>query len=208
MRGEALTGLVGWVADVIHALGYAGIFALVALENLVPPIPSEVILPLSGFLVGRGRFAFWPVLAASTAGSLAGALALYGLGRWVGEGRLRRFVRRFGRFLLLDESDLDRAVGWFDRYGGAAVFFGRLVPGVRSLVSVPAGVERMTLWRFVLYTAAGSALWNAVLVGAGWVLGSQWGQVRQYAEYLQYALLAVLAAGFAWLLWRRLGRGS
>jgi len=203
---DSLAGLAGWASDVIQSLGYVGIAVLIALENLLPPIPSEVILPLAGFLVGRGRFEFLPVLVASTAGSLTGALALYGLGWWLGEYRLRRFVGRFGRFLLLDEADLDRAIGWFKRYGGRAVFFGRLVPGVRSLISVPAGIERMPIWRFVAYTFGGSALWNALLVGVGWILGDQWAQVRQYTQVLQYALLAAAIGAVAWFLWRRLVR--
>ncbi|MDP9474554.1 MAG: DedA family protein [Actinomycetota bacterium] len=203
---DSLTGLAGWVSDVIQSLGYVGIAVLVALENLLPPIPSEVILPLAGFLVGQGRFEFLPVLVASTAGSLVGALALYGLGWWLGEERLRRFVGRFGRFLWLEEADLDRATGWFKRYGGSAVFFGRLVPGVRSLISVPAGVERMPTWRFVAYTLGGSALWNALLVGAGWILGDRWAQVEQYTQALQYVLLAAAIVAVAWFLWRRLGR--
>lgn len=203
--GDSLTGLVELVADVVYSLGYFGLFFLIALENLLPPIPSEVILPLAGFLVGQGRFSFWAVLVAATIGSVSGALILYWLGRQLGEERLRRFVRRFGRFLLLDESDLDRAAWWFDRYGGAVVFFGRLVPGVRSFISVPAGIERMPLLRFTVYTVGGSTLWNAVLVGFGWVLGDQWALVRQYAQWLQYALLMAAVAGIAWFLWRRLG---
>lgn len=146
------------------------------------------------------------MLIASTAGSVSGALVLFGLGGWLGEERLRRFVRRFGKFLLIDESDLDRAAGWFERYGGAAVFFGRLVSGVRSLVSVPAGIERMPLWHFTVYTLGGSFLWNMVLVGLGWILGDQWALVRQYAQMIQYALLAAVVGTIAWFLWRRLGR--
>ncbi len=204
--GDSLTGLVEWVASVIYSLGYTGIFFLIALENLLPPIPSEVILPLAGFLVGQGRFAFWAVLAASTAGSVSGALVLYGLGGWLGEARLRRLVRRFGRFVLLGEPDLDRAERWFERYGGPVVFFGRLVPGVRSLISVPAGIERMPLWRFTVYTSGGSLLWNMVLVRLGWILGDQWTLVRQYTQTIQYVLLAAVIATIAWFLWRRLGK--
>lgn len=99
---------------------------------------------------------------------------------------------------------MDRAAGWFDRYGGAAVFFGRLVPAMRSLISVPAGVQRMGIWRFVVYTTGGSALWNAVLVGLGWVLGDRWAPIKQYAQWLQYALLAALAVGSAYCVWNRL----
>lgn len=106
--------------------------------------------------------------------------------------------------MLLDESDLDRAAWWFDRYGGAVVFFGRLVPGVRSFISMPAGIERMPLLRFTDYTVGGSTLWNAVLVGFGWILGDQWAIVRQYSQWLQNALLGAAVVGIAWFLWRRL----
>lgn len=201
---DLFAGLVRWIVEVIYSLGYLGLAALVALENLIPPIPSEVILPLAGFLVSQGRFSFVPALVASTAGSVAGALVLYGIGRRLGEERVRRLVRRFGRFLLLDESDLDKARGWFERYGREAVFIGRLVPGVRSLISVPAGIARMPIWRFIVYTLAGSTLWNGVLIGLGWVLGSQWAMVRDYAQVFQYVVLAAVAGGIVWYLWRRL----
>jgi membrane protein DedA with SNARE-associated domain len=204
-------GLVGWVIVVVQALGYPGVAGLLVLETVFPPIPSDLILPLAGFLSGQGHLAFPGVVAAATAGSVVGALVLYGLGRWLGEARLRGLIRRYGCWLLVDECDLDRAREWFDRHGGKAVLFGRLVPVVRSGISVPAGLERMPLGWFVLYTAIGSGLWNAGLVGLGWALGERWEQVRQYAQVLVWGVLLVLAAGAGWFVWRRLaprGRGQ
>lgn len=198
-----LGDLTGWVTGVVETFGYPGVLALVALENLFPPIPSELILPLAGFLVGQGRFQFVLALLAATLGSVIGALVLYAVGHWLGEQRLRRLVCRYGRFALLEISDLDEAVKRFNQYGGAAVFLGRLLPGIRSLISLPAGIERMSLVPFVLYTAAGSAIWNGVLIGFGWALGDQWSIVQSYVNWLQYVVIAAVLGLIAWFIWKR-----
>ena len=198
-----LGGLAEWVTNVIESLGYAGVAALIALENVFPPIPSELILPLAGFLAGQGRFWFPAVVVAATIGSVAGALLLYGIGAWLGDARLRGLVNRFGQVLTLTGADLDRAEGWFDTHGAKAVLIGRLVPVVRSLVSVPAGLRRMPLWRFVAYTAAGAGVWNSVLIGLGWALGDRWQQVNQYGTYVEYAVLAALLGEVGWFVWKR-----
>ena len=198
-----LGNLAAWITDVIEALGYVGVAMLIALENVFPPIPSEAILPLSGFLAGQGRFWLPLVVLAATVGSVMGALVLYGISRWLGEERVRRLVTRYGRWLTIGEEDLDRAQGWFDRHGSAVVFLGRLVPVVRSLVSIPAGVERMPLGRFTLYTALGSGLWNVALIGLGWVLGDRWEVVRSYTRVLEYGVLALLVGAIVWFLRRR-----
>jgi membrane protein DedA with SNARE-associated domain len=206
-----LSGLAEWVADVVDQLGYVGLMLLVALENLFPPLPSELILPLAGFLVGQGRMDFLTALGAATAGSLLGALLLYGLGAVVGERRIRAWVRRIP---LLDETDVDRGQEWFARHGGAAVFFGRLVPIVRSAISVPAGLERMPLWKFVSYTVAGSAIWNLVLIGAGWVLGDRWEDIRPWVSRYEIIAVALIGIGvgafviYRWRRWRRWRRNA
>lgn len=202
MSGDPFARVAKWATSVVQSLGYIGVAFLIALENLVPPIPSELILPLAGFLAGQGRFWLPGVVVAATAGSVGGALILYGLGAWLGEARLRRLLRRFGRFLRLQEGELDRAQQWFDRHGDKAVLLGRLVPVVRSLVSIPAGLNRMSLRRFVLYTALGSGLWNSALVGLGWALGDRWDQVCHYGQLFEYATLAALAVALAWFFWR------
>jgi len=196
--------LAGWVTDVIERLGYLGVAVLVALENVFPPIPSEVILPLSGFLAGQGRFWLPAVVLAATVGSVVGALILYAVGHLFGEARIRRLVRRYGKWLGVAEKDVDRANAWFDRYGPAVVFFGRLVPIIRSLVSIPAGVRRMALGPFLLYTAVGSGLWNLILIGAGWLLGDNWEAAGPYVEVFQYLVLAVAVVAVLWFLSRRL----
>jgi len=193
-----------WVTSVIEALGYPGLTALVALENVFPPIPSEVILPLAGFLTGQNRFSFPLVLIATTLGSLLGALLLYGIGMAIGQRRVRQLVERYGHWALLTPDDLTRAELWFDRYGPVAVLTGRLVPVVRSLVSIPAGYRRMPLGQFLLLTSAGSALWNGVLVGLGWALGENWHAIEEYVGWLQYVVIAVVAVLILRFVWQRL----
>ncbi len=195
--------LVDWAKDAIEAGGYVGVGALVALANVIPPLPIEVILPLAGFLTGEGKLSFPLVVLSATVGSVVGALALYGLGYWLGEERLRRLIKRFGWFLLLKESDLDRAQRWFDNHGGKAVMVGRVIPGTRKLVPIPAGVARMSLPRFVAYVALANGLANSLLAGLGWLLGDQWAAVRRYAHFLEYGALAVIAAAGLWFVWNR-----
>jgi len=182
-----------WAADVLAALGSFGLLFLMLAENLFPPIPSEAILPLAGFLVGRGELGGVQAVAAATAGSVLGALILYALGRWGG----RAVVLRYGRMLRVTENDLDRAEGWFDKYGDAVVFFARMVPLARSVVSIPAGMLEMPVWRFTLLTTLGSALWNTLLVGAGWFLGANWERVSAIVGSISNAVLIVALVAIA-----------
>jgi membrane protein DedA with SNARE-associated domain len=201
--GDVLADLARWTGDVVYSFGYLGVAALIALQNLFPPVPSALILPLAGFLVGQGRFSFLPVLLAATTGSVSSALVFYALGRRISHERLRKLVGRFGRFALVTESDLDKTLGWFDRHGGKAVLFGRLVPGVGTFVSVPAGLARMPMLRFVAYTALGTGLWNGAFIGLGWALGARWQLAQRYLHTFEYGLLAAAVAGLLWFLWRR-----
>ena len=198
-----LTGLAGLVVDVVASLGAVGVGLLVLVESLFPPIPSEVVLPLAGFLAGQGRLPLVAVLVAATAGSVVGALVLYDVGRRLGRDRLARLLDRMP---LMGVEDLEKAEGWFRRHGGAAVFLGRLVPGVRSVISVPAGVERMPLPRFVLYTAAGSGLYNTVLVLLGQQLGQRWTTVGEYSDLLSAAVVGGIVLALGAFLVRRYRR--
>ena len=196
--------LVTWVTNVIETLGYPGLTVLVALENVFPPIPSEVILPLAGFLTGQGRFSFVLVLIASTLGSLIGALILYAIGVALGRGGIRRLFEKYGYLALLTTEDLTRAEVWFDRWGPIAVFTGRLVPVVRSLVSIPAGYRRMPLMQFIPLTIFGSLLWNGALVSLGWAFGENWHAIEEYVGVLQYVVIAVVAFLLVRFVWTRL----
>ena len=203
--GGDLTGLSGFVADVIAALGAWGVGLLTLVETVFPPIPSEVVLPLAGFLAQQGRMPLPWVFVAATFGSVLGAWLLYTAGARLGSQRATRILCRLP---LMEPSDVTRAEGWFDRHGRSAVFFGRLIPGVRSLISLPAGSRGMPLGTFLLFTTAGSALWNAALIGAGVALGTQWQRVEQYAGLLDKVVIAVLVGLVGWAVVRRVRRRS
>ncbi|RZT80820.1 membrane protein DedA with SNARE-associated domain [Micromonospora violae] len=182
------TGLTGWVASVIEVMGPVGVALLVALESIVPPIPSEIVLALAGFLAHEGEFNVLLVVLAATVGSLVGALVLYWLGAALGEDRLKRWLDHIP---LVDSDDLEKADRWFERHGRWAVLIGRVVPVVRSLVSVPAGANRMPLGEFILLTTIGSGVWNGLIVGAGYALGSRWQDVARYSDWFNYAIGAI-----------------
>ena len=204
MMSELLGNLVQWITDIGYSFGYVGIAILVALGNLHLPIPTELTLPFAGFLVGQGYLSFVPVLIWTTAAAVGTSVLLYIPGRWLGEERLRRFVRRYGKFVFVSESDLDRASNLFEQHGWKAILIGRLIPGVGTLISIPAGLYRMPIlgW-FLFFTVLDSVIYNALLIGLGWTLGSRWMLVEQYSRPVEYAALAAAAVGLLWLLWRR-----
>ncbi|GAB2968072.1 DedA family protein [Frigoribacterium salinisoli] len=196
-------GLVGIAARVIAALGEWGVGLLTFVETVFPPIPSEVVLPLAGVLAGTGDLDLVLLVVLSTVGAYLGALVLYGLGAWAG---LERSIGWLARLPLVDREDFERAAGWFSRHGRGAVFFGRFIPGVRSLISLPAGAERMPLFAFSVFTIVGSGLWNGLLISAGALLGSQYHLVDQWSGYLDYVVYAAFAGVLAALVVRRLRR--
>jgi len=202
---EELSGILGYAARAIEALGAWGVGLLTLLETVFPPIPSEVILPLAGFLTRQGQMSFVLVLITSTVGAYLGALLLYALGARLG---LERSIRWLSKVPLTDREDFEKAAGWFSRHGRAAVFFGRLLPGVRSLISLPAGAQRMNLLTFSVFTIAGSGLWNTLLIGLGALLGTQYQLIDQYSQYLDYAVYAALAVVVLLLVRRRFRRRS
>lgn len=191
--GEAAVALM-------EAIGAPGVGLLLAVEAIFPPVPSEVVLPLAGFAAYRGTVSLPSAVLWSTAGSLAGALALYAAGRGLGRDRV---VALWCRLPLIDGDDFERTEKWFTDHGRSAVFLGRFVPMVRSLVSVPAGVERMHLGWFVPLTAVGSLVWNSLFILGGYLLGHQWHRVTTLADWLQYAVLAAVCVGALWLVVRR-----
>ncbi|CUH75954.1 DedA family protein [Tropicibacter naphthalenivorans] len=181
-----------FITNVMSALGAFGVASLMFLENVFPPIPSELIMPLAGFNAARGAQTLWIVILAGTVGSLAGAIFWYWLGRRLGARRVREMAQRHGRWLTMTPEDVDRANDWFHRHGRAAVVLGRLVPTVRTLISVPAGVACMPVWEFALWSTVGTAIWTALLTLAGYVLESQYELVSEWLNPVS----TVLVVGF------------
>jgi membrane protein DedA with SNARE-associated domain len=199
-EGEQLGGLVGLAAGVIDAIGEVGVGVLTFAETVFPPLPSEVILPLAGFLSQTGRLSLVWVLVAATLGAYLGALVLYALGALVGE---ERSIRLLSKLPLVDRDDFVKASGWLSRHGRSSVFFGRLIPGVRSLISLPAGAQRMNLLVFSVFTLLGTVLWNGLLVGLGAALGTQYELIDEYSQWLDLAVYTAIAGVLGWLIVRR-----
>ncbi|WP_344335206.1 DedA family protein, partial [Brevibacterium salitolerans] len=188
-------GFTEWVVSVMDALGAPGVGLLVALENLFPPIPSELILPLAGFTSSLGSMHLVSAIAWATIGSVLGALALYWVGRAFGHERI---VRWAAKLPLVDPADVERTVAWFGRHGRKAVFLGRMIPIFRSLISIPAGIERMSQSWFLLLTMAGSLIWNSLFVLAGFWVGENYAVIERYAGWFQNAVIVVVAAALVW----------
>ncbi|MFJ9175479.1 DedA family protein [Streptomyces sp. NPDC102360] len=202
---EPTTGIAGWAAHLVDVLGGPGAGLAIALENLFPPLPSEVILPLTGFAAGQGAISLSSALFWTTLGSVVGAAVLYWIGRVIGRERMYAL---WGRIPLVKVSDLEKTEAWFQRHGTKAVLLGRMVPIFRSLISIPAGVERMPLPVFLSLTAVGSLVWNSVLILAGYWLGDQWDLVETYVGVISKVVLgAALVALVAYLVVRLRGRG-
>jgi len=198
---------MNWITEIMEAFGYPGIVLVILIENLFPPIPSEIVLPFAGFMTTQGSLTLFGVVVAATFGSVLGALALYGVGVWFGRDRIYWIARRYGRWLTVGEQDVQRAEDWFARYGIWTVFFCRMVPVLRSLISIPGGLVRMNLAVFVLYTALGSVIWNLLLSGVGAVLGAAWPAVSRWVNLYQDVVIALLAlAVAAFLLYRLASR--
>jgi membrane protein DedA with SNARE-associated domain len=200
---DNLTGLVGIAARGIEQLGEWGVGLFTLAETVVPPIPSEVILPLAGYLARQGTLNLILVFMTSTLGAYLGAVLLYWLGARLG---FERSIRALSRLPLVDREDFEHAAGWFRRHGRSSIFFGRLLPGVRSLISLPAGAAGMPFGMFSLYTLAGSGLWNGALLGLGYLLGTQYRVIEEYSRFLNYAVYAALGVTVALLVVRRLKR--
>jgi len=181
-----------WISQLIERAGYAGIALMMFLEGIFPPIPSWLVMPLAGFEASAGRFSPLAVVLAGTAGSTLGAICWYMVGRLFGVDRLKAFAVRHGHWLTLTSAQVDRADRWFDRYGASAVMLARVVPVVRLLISVPAGVFAMDWRRFILFTAIGDAIWNGLLTGAGYLLRSHYDQVADYLNPVSSVVLAIV----------------
>ena len=203
---ELLNVINAWALDVIRSMGYPGLGFIMFLENVFPPIPSEVVLPLAGWLTldPDTGFTLVGVTIVGAIGSVAGAFFFYGLGKWFDESRVRFLLRRFGKWFLLSESDFDVALSWFDRYDEYVIFFGRMVPLIRSLISVPAGLASMHVGKFAAYTAVGTALWSFLLAFAGRLLGARWALVAEFIDRYETVVIVVVVVAFVYFVATRL----
>jgi membrane protein DedA with SNARE-associated domain len=190
-------GITGWLLDLVDTLGPVGVGISILLETIIPPIPSEAVLGLAGVLINQGRMSIVPVILFATLGSVLGAIFFYCLGRALGPRRSHAFLDRLP---LVETEDVDKTFGWFEKHGRSAVFLGRMVPIVRSFISVPAGVVRMPFGQFLLFTAGGSLIWNSVLVSVGVAAGDV---IQKNLHYLDYVVVAAVVLAVAWFVYRK-----
>jgi membrane protein DedA with SNARE-associated domain len=190
-------GITGFLLDLVQSLGPVGVGLAILAETVIPPIPSEVVLGAAGVLINEGRMSIVPVVLFATLGSVLGAIFFYWVGRSLGPRRSHAFLDRLP---LVETEDVDKTFAWFERHGRSAVFFGRMVPIVRSFVSVPAGVVKMPFGQFLLYTAGGSLLWNSLLIGLGVALGDI---VNEYLHIVDYVIYAAIVLAVGWFVWRK-----
>lgn len=185
-----------WIINTMNSLGYLGIGLLMFAENLFPPIPSELIMPLAGFTVAKGDMNFTLAVLAGVVGTILGALPWYYAGKLVGEERLKGLADKYGKWITVSSQDIDKSIRWFSRYGNKAVLFGRLVPGVRTLISLPAGLSEMPLVPFLIYSTLGTTAWVMLLTFLGYVLGDNYELVEQYLDPVSKIVLVVLLVAF------------
>jgi len=188
-----------FITEFMQSGGYLAVFALMALENIFPPIPSELIMPFAGFVAARGDLNVVGVLIAGTAGSVAGALPWYYAGKVYGKERLEKFADKHARWMTVTHGDIEHAMESFEKHGRKVVLFGRLIPAIRTLISVPAGLAGMPMGQFLLYSTVGSLVWTGILTGAGYMLESQYERVAQYVDPVSKAILIGL---LGWYLYR------
>lgn len=194
--------LVAFSTQVINRTGVGGIFSLMALESMIAPVPSEAVMPFAGFLWFDGRFTVWQILLSSTLGSLAGSLISYYLGAHYSEA----FVKRWGKYLLLNEHHLEKTKQFFATYGDKTVFISRFIPVVRHFISIPAGTGRMNLQKFVVYTALGAGAWNMFLAGVGYQLQSRWQDIQKYTRVIDVVVVVAIVAAIGYFVWKRKNR--
>jgi membrane protein DedA with SNARE-associated domain len=187
-----------WIGSFMERTGYVGIALLTLLENVFPPIPSELIMPLAGFKAARGEFNLTLVVLAGSFGSVAGAAFWYYVGRWLGRERLKKLAARHGRWLTVSPKDIDAAASWFQRHCGKSVLIGRLVPTVRTLISVPAGIAEMPLRKFLAYSAVGTAIWSGFLAATGYALEDQYRNVAGWVNPVTNIVIGILIVWYAY----------
>ncbi len=199
---QVLASIGSFIIQVISLTGYGGVFFLMTLESMIFPIPSELVMPFAGFLVAKGEMNFWLVILFSSLGSVCGSLLSYYLGRVGGN----KVVLHWGKYLFLEEEDLLKTEQWFSRKGEITIFIGRLIPAVRHIISIPAGIGKMNLKKFVVYTLIGATLWNSFLAYLGYVLGQNWEMVRQYSDYISIPIVIILGLAGIYVIYKHVKR--
>jgi membrane protein DedA with SNARE-associated domain len=198
MFESILEPIGAWIISFISHLGYAGIIVTMGIESACIPLPSEIIMPFSGYLVFAGRFSLWGVSVAGAFGCVVGSVAAYWVGVWGG----RPFLQRYGKYVLISSKDLATADRWFERYGEWAIFFSRLLPVIRTFISLPAGIARMNFPKFVVYTFLGSLPWCLMLAYVGKIMGENWRSIRVYFHKADIVILVIIVAGITYFLYR------
>ena len=193
-----------FISNLITTMGAVGVGLVMFLENVFPPIPSELVMPLAGFNAAQGNMSLVAIFLWGTLGSVLGAWLWYEVGRRLGQARLERFIDRYGVWLTLDREDVESAIAWFKRHDKGATFFGRMIPGVRTLISVPAGLSGMGMTRFLIYTTAGSAIWNTALIAAGYLLEANYDLVETWLNPVTNVIIAIIVIGYLWRVARQL----
>lgn len=193
------------IIQFIEATGYFGIFILMTLESALIPIPSEVTMPFSGFLAQKGELSFWLIVVVGAFGNLAGSLIAYALGYYLEETVIVNLIKKYGKFILINEHEYLRSVKWFNKYGNGIAFFSRLLPAVRTFISLPAGLAEMNVWKFSIYTFLGSFIWSAFLTYVGFYLGSKWSELEPYYRKIEIVLAVVLIGLIIFYVNRKLG---
>lgn len=203
MFENLLETLASWIITIISSTGYLGIFALMTVESALIPLPSEITMPFSGSLVALGRFNIWLVAVAGALGNLAGSLLAYALGFWGQENVVRVIIKKYGKYLLISEHEVEKAEKWFLKYGELIVFTSRLMPVIRTFISLPAGIAKMNLVKFIIYTTVGSFLWSLILAYIGMVMGQNWRYLEVYFQKFDILIFIVLVLGAGGYLFRK-----
>ncbi len=204
MIGEILGTLVDFAIKLVSDFGYSGIVLAMALENIFPPIPSEAVMPMAGYLVTTGRFNFWPTILAGVLGSLIGAVVLYYIGVWAGNLAFKNFLDRYGRFFMTTSKDLDAAERWFGKHGEKSVLLCRMIPIVRSIISIPAGFTKMPMKKFMIFTTIGTAAWTTFLTIAGVILGENWERIEPMMEKFEFVVIGAGAVLVGYYVFKKL----
>ena len=195
--------LTEWIISIMEQLGYFGIALLMFLDNVFPPIPSEIIMPSAGYSASQGELLFVGVVIAGCFGSLLAAALLYWIGYKFEHDTIFRFVDRYGKYLFLKSADVKKSLDWFEKYGHRIVFAGRMIPAVRSLISIPAGMSRMPFWKFMFYSSLGTIIWTTFLAAVGFYFGENQALMQKIFSQVGYVIIAIVIAIIGWILYRR-----